>query len=183
MRKLIYLFFLTVIICGIVGLYTSCEEENDCSLAGRPMMYCTLYTIDPDTRTVQNDTLDSLTITAVGTDSIILNNEKDVHSLMLPLRYTMDSTLFVFHYNPHGSSARTDTLVIIQDNTTYFQSMDCGYMMQQEIVGTRLGYSRGNTQLLDRIDSLYIRNNEANTNEIENLQIFLRYRDRIPAIE
>ncbi len=46
-----------------------------------------------------NDTLDSLTITAFGTDSIILNNQKRVHGLSLPLRYTADSTVLVFHYS------------------------------------------------------------------------------------
>ena len=183
MKGLVRILFFIVVLGGIIGGYSSCSEENDCSLTGRPLMYCTLYTIDPDTRTVRSDTLDSLTITALGTDSIILNNEKEVHSLMLPLRYTSDSTVFIFHYNPEGTPNRTDTLIIIQENTTYFQSMDCGYMMKQNIQDTRIGNSRGNTQLLDQIDSIYIRNNEANTNEIENLQIFLRYRDRILTIE
>ena len=103
MKNLIRLFLFMLLAGTVVGIYSSCADENDCSLAGRPMMYCTLYTIDPDTRTMRNDTLDSLTITAAGTDSIILNNEKEVHTLMLPLRYTSDSTIFVFHY-PTGQS-------------------------------------------------------------------------------
>ena len=183
MKKIVHIITVLLVFSVVMGGYASCSEENDCSLTGRPLMYCTFYTIEPDTRTVRMDTLDSLTITAYGTDSIILNNEKDVHSLMLPLRYTLDSTVFIFHYNPEGTPSRTDTLVISQQNTAYFQSMDCGYMMEQEIVGTRLGYSRRSSLQLDYIDSIYIRNNEANTNEIENLQIFLRYRDRIPTVE
>ena len=38
------------------------------------MMYCTFKTNDPDNdNAVLNDTLDSLTVRAMGTDSIILN--------------------------------------------------------------------------------------------------------------
>ena len=145
-------------------------------------MYCTLYTIDPDTRAMLNDTLDSLTITAAGTDSIILNNEKKVHTLMLPLRYTNDSTIFIFHYDPKRQPKNVDTLYIVQQNTPYFQSMECGYMMKQNILSAKFG-KPGRPSQPDRIDSLYLRNKEANTNEIENLQIFYKYRDRIPEID
>jgi len=77
-----------------------------------------------------NDTLDSLTITAFGTDSIILNNQKRVHGLSLPLRYTADSTVLVFHYSK-DVKIKKDTIVIRQKNTPYFLSMDCGYQMNK----------------------------------------------------
>ena len=86
MKNLVRIFFLLIIVGAAIGIHSSCSDENDCSLAGRPMMYCTLYTLDEITDDRVKDTLDSLTITALGTDSIILNNEKNVHTLMLPLR-------------------------------------------------------------------------------------------------
>lgn len=83
MKNLIRIFLILTIIGGAVSLHSACSDENDCSLAGRPMMYCTIYTINPDNPTIAlKDTLDSLTITALGTDSIILNNEKNVHTLI-----------------------------------------------------------------------------------------------------
>ena len=39
------------------------------------MMQCYLYTLDPDTKVVSNDILDSLTVTAFGTDFVIINNQ------------------------------------------------------------------------------------------------------------
>lgn len=152
-------------------------------------MYCTIYTINPDNPTIAlKDTLDSLTITALGTDSIILNNEKNVHTLMLPLRYTSDTTVFIFRYDPKRREKDFDTLYIVQQNTPYFQSMECGYMMKQNIISAKFGkpgrpgnpppYGNGQP---DQIDSLHIKNKEANTNEIENLQIFYNYRpERTP---
>ena len=213
MKNLIRIFLLLIIVGGAVSIHTSCSDENDCSLAGRPMMYCTIYTIDPDNPNIAlKDTLDSLTITALGTDSIILNNEKNVHTLMLPLRYTSDSTVFIFRYDPKRKKDDVDTLYIVQQNTPYFQSMECGYMMKQNIISAKFGkpgrpglpppYGNGQPDSLckvtnfipipglpppygngqpDQIDSLHIQNKEANTNEIQNLQIFYNYRpERTP---
>lgn len=183
MKNLIRIFLILIIVGGAVSIHSSCSEENDCSLSGRPMMYCTLYTINPDFPDVRlNDTLDSLTITALGTDSIILNNEKNVHTLMLPLRYTSDSTVFIFKYDPVRRPNDVDTLYIVQQNTPYFQSMECGYMMRQNIISAALGDPGrpGNPELGGQpyqIDSLYILNKEANANEIQNLQIFYNYRE------
>ena len=153
MKNLIRIFLILVIVGACISIGSSCSDENDCSLAGRPMMYCTLYTLDEITDDRVKDTLDSLTITALGTDSIILNNEKNVHTLMLPLRYTSDTTVFVFRYDPKRRPNDVDTLYIVQQNTPYFQSMECGYMMKQNILGTRFGNTRNSSE---RIDSLRI---------------------------
>lgn len=178
MKNLVRIFLLLIIVGAAVSIHSSCSDENDCSLAGRPMMYCTFMTINPDDKTKSlNDTLDSLTIRALGTDSIILNNEKKVHKIMLPLRYTSDSTVFIFQYDPVGNPNDVDTLYIVQQNTPYFQSMECGYMMKQNIISTEVKNGEDSSE---KIDSIYFRNKEANSNEIENLQIFFKYRDRTP---
>ena len=46
MKNLIRIFLILTIIGGAVSLHSACSDENDCSLAGRPMMYCTIYTIN-----------------------------------------------------------------------------------------------------------------------------------------
>ena len=50
-------------------------------------------------------------------------------------------------------------------------------MMKQNILSAKFGNRAGSSE---KIDSIYFRNKEANTNEIENLQIFFKYRDRTP---
>lgn len=177
MKNLIHLFLLLLILGCAVGIGTSCSDENDCSIAGRPMIYCNLRTIiDPETMTWENDTLDSLTVTAFGTDSILIYNQKDVHDLMLPLRYTADSTVFVLHYNYPQNKNQADTLYIKQTNIPYFESMECGYSMKQSIVSVRIGKSR-NTRQPYQLDSVYISNKAANTNGTENLQLYYNHRD------
>lgn len=158
-----HLLLLGMAIYVVTAALVSCNDDEDCSMNARPMMQCTLYTIDRTTGEMIKDTLDSLSITALGTDSLILNNQKQVHKLTLPLRYTADSTVLVLHYSKDADIPK-DTLVIRQTNTPYFLSMDCGYQMKQTINGS--SYSR------HRLDSIYIQNREAGIYEKENIQLF-----------
>lgn len=159
MKTLIRIIIFGAILYPVMSVIISCSEEADCSMATRAMMQCNLYTID-EQQIVRKDTLDSLTVTAFGTDSVIINNQKKVHDLSLPLRYTADSTVLVFHY----SETRRDTLTIRQTNTPYFLSMDCGYQMKQAI--RSVDYSRHD------LDSIYISNKEASIYGTENLKLF-----------
>ena len=65
MKNLIRIFLILVIVGACISIGSSCSDENDCSLAGRPMMYCTLYTLDEITDDRVKDTLDSLTINSI----------------------------------------------------------------------------------------------------------------------
>lgn len=173
MKKLINIIFTMMIAYPLLSIaISSCSEESDCSMTGRPMVYANIYKYDVANSKVLNDTLDSLTITAFGTDSIIINNQKKVHDIALPLRYTSDSTILVFHY----TRALRDTMVIRQTNVPYFESMECGYSMKQTIVSIApLGYTTANKKKYNSIDSTYIKSNAANVNGTENLKIFYRY--------
>jgi len=160
MKALVKFIITGAFLFPILSVVISCSEEADCSMATRAMMQCYFYTLDPETEVVSNDTLDSLTVTAFGTDSIIINNQKKVHDLSLPLRYTADSTVLVFRY----SKTLTDTLVVYQTNMPYFLSMDCGYQMKQSIKD--VNYSRHS------LDSIRIVNKEAGIYGTENLKLF-----------
>ena len=160
MKALVKFIITGAFLFPILSVVISCSEEADCSMATRAMMQCYFYTLDPETEVVSNDTLDSLTVTAFGTDSIIINNQKKVHDLSLPLRYTADSTVLVFRY----SKTLTDTLVVYQTNTPYFLSMDCGYQMNQSIKD--VNYSRHS------LDSIRIVNKEAGIYGTVNLKLF-----------
>lgn len=160
MKALVKFIITGAFLFPILSVVISCSEEADCSMATRAMMQCYFYTLNPETEVVSNDTLDSLTVTAFGTDSIIINNQKKVHDLSLPLRYTADSTVLVFRY----SKTLTDTLVVYQTNTPYFLSMDCGYQMKQSIKD--VNYSRHS------LDSIRIVNKEAGIYGTENLKLF-----------
>lgn len=147
-------------VCGTLCAIWACSEEPDCSMTARPMLNANIYTVNVETGLGERDTLEQLTITALGTDSVIVNSLTQVRELSLPLRYTVDSTVFVLHYD-----ARTrDTIVLSHSNTPYFLSMDCGYQMQQALTG--VGYTR------NVLDSIYVSNSEIGIYGTENLQLF-----------
>lgn len=160
MKKLSRLVIILGLLYPLIYTAVSCSEEADCSMNVRPTVQCYMYTLEPGTSYAVNDTLDSLTVIAYGTDSVIINNQKRVHDIILPLRYAVDSTQLIFKY----SRTMSDTVIIHHTNTPYFLSMDCGYQMQQTITGVR--YTRSH------LDSIYILNNEANIYGRENLKLF-----------
>lgn len=158
MKSLIRLIIAGAVLCPIISIAVSCSEEADCSMTARAMLQCNIYTLDD--RTARKDTLDSLTVTAYGTDSVIINNRKKVHAISLPLRYTADFTALVFRY----SKTKTDTIVIRHANTPYFLSVDCGYQMKQSVTDIR--YTRRS------LDSIYVSNKEAGIYGRENVKLF-----------
>lgn len=174
MKNLFKLSLIIIALSTTIGMITSCSDDNDCSLAGRAMMNCALFTIDPESQVTLRDTLDSLTVTAMGTDSIIINNMKKVHKLSLPLRYTSDATVFVFHYDYKRRPTYADTLYISHKNTPYFQSLECGYLMKQLI--EKSAYVNGDFRGNIKMESINILNNNANTNELQNLEIRYQFR-------
>lgn len=162
MKNLVRICIWSLMLPTLIGFISACSEEEDCSLATRPMLYCNLYTIDEVTDQVKKDTLEWLTITALGTDSIILNKQEKVKDLILPLNYTADTTKLILHYDQ--KSLKTDTLLIKYTNLPYFLSMDCGYQMKQTVKSIR--YTRY------VLDSIHIANPEAGIYGTENIQLF-----------
>lgn len=161
MKKFAKLIFILMIAYPLIGIaVSSCADESDCSTAGRAMMNTYFY--KKDGSKVVKDTLDSITVTAFYTDSVIINNIKNPHYLNIPLRYTNDTTILVFEY----SKQTRDTITVLHDNTLKFVSMDCGYEVQQAI--HKVAYTK------QRLDSIHISYTSTNTNERENLQLFYR---------
>ena len=145
MKNLFKLLWTGAMVYALCSVMYACSEEEDCSMVdNRGMMVCNFLTVDPET----------------GTDSVIINRMTEVSTISLPLRYTADSTEFVFRYTAH----LTDTLVIRHTNTPYFVSMDCGYQMKQSITGER------HTQRY--LDSVYVSQPETSINGTENIQLF-----------
>lgn len=160
MKKLLNILLASCLLYAVTGFIASCSEEADCSGTTRPMMQCNLYKLNAESGEVEKDTLETVTVTAAVTDSVIVNRQQSVKEFSLPLQYTADSTKLVFHY----SDVLRDTLVVFHTNTPYFLSMDCGYQMKQSITSVR--YTR------NVLDSISIRSKEASIYGTENLKLF-----------
>lgn len=160
MKKIVKSIGILSLAFAAVCMAIACSEEEDCSMNARAMMQCNLFQIDEETNEKNSIALTTLTVTAFGTDSIIINQESNVSALSLPLRFSADSTVLVFHYQLEPC----DTIVVRHYNTPYFLSMDCGYQMKQSIKS--VSYTQ------HQLDSIYIANKEANIYGTENLRFF-----------
>lgn len=160
-RTINYLLLFAVALSATAVVAASCSDENDCSLAGRKSVFFIVNSLNEEEAVVKH-TLDSLTVTAMGTDSILLNKEVNVSYFSLPLKYTEESTTFVFQY----TSVNKDTVTIRHTNTPKFISMDCGYEMEQTIGSIHdVKYTE---YILRRVDFL---NGSTNTDGTTNLRL------------
>jgi hypothetical protein len=159
MKKLTYLFLLLVFAAlALPFVISACSEDVDCSSNSRKMMNVGFY---KSSITSEKDTLDSLTVTAFGTDSILVNKEAKVVSAELPLRWTADVTTFVFNY---AKTTTKDTLTVKHTNVPTFISMDCGFNMAQSITDVQC--------TKHFIKSFEISYKTANTDELQNLKLY-----------
>lgn len=157
MKKLTH-FFIFGMLALVIIQFVSCAEETDCSMTARKMMNAGFY---KKLNTAQKDTLDTLTVTALGTDSIIVNKDAKVSSESLPLNWTADSTALIFHYT---NTTKKDTIKIWHTNTPIFVSMECGYSMTQTIL--KVSYTK------HVLDSIYVAYKLANIDAIQNIKIY-----------
>ncbi len=169
MRKLIPIIL--TIGCVIASI-VACTEDDDCSGNARHMMTAKILTMvqTDSAKWATSYSLDSLTVYAFGTDSIIINDETEVSSVRLPLRTNVEETTLVFSYTFHAGDTLPqhndkDTIVFRHINTPYFLTLDCNFVVKQEV--TDLRYT---THVLD---SIIIVNPTASLDDgTENLKIY-----------
>lgn len=108
----------------LTAALASCADDVDCSGVTRPMAKVRLCKADGSL-----DTIPNLTVTVLGSDSVLVNRDMNVTYLSLPLSYQKEESHWVLHYTEELS----DTIHLTHTNTPYFLSPDCGYQMKQEI--------------------------------------------------
>ena len=150
-------FFSAFVVVLLGVLLLSACSENDCSLGGRPSARFNF--IDAESKK-QVSLFDSLTITSIGTDSILLNRAKSINHVTLPLNYIATETTYILKYNRELH----DTIWLKHKNIPHFISMDCGVDMFYEI--DSVGYTKHG------LDSIVLRNADINDTEKENFQIY-----------
>lgn len=139
-------------------LLAACEA-HDCTLYNQVAMYGSFYrggapvTID-----------DTLTVTACGTDSVLVNRRVKASKLTLPLSYWQDADTLVLSVKGEDYLLR-DTVWIRKTNHVHYESPDCPTKLFHDILGVEC------THLF--IDTITITRSPVNYDQTENLQIHL----------
>ncbi len=96
-------------------------SEVDCPLNNVVAVKYGLYNYDGESQTLQ----DTLTISAIGTDSILLNKAQGISSFLLPVHYTSDKDSLILRFSDTEGDEMIDTLCISHTNEAHFEAMDC----------------------------------------------------------
>ncbi len=157
MSKRHALHSLGTLVAGVAAL-TACDSI-DCTLYNTVTLTCSFYS---EGKTVKLS--DTLTVSAPGTDSILVNRMVGASTLDLPLSYTQDTDTLVLHVYGPEFDAR-DTLWVEKSNTPHFESPDCPTNMFHQIRSVRHSGTF--------IDSVTITRSLVDYDQTENLRIHL----------
>lgn len=108
---------------------------------------------------------DTLTVTAIGTDSVLLNRGLNVHKMSLPMSYANPVDTFVLHLYGTDYDLR-DTLWAEKTNYPHFESPDCPAYIFHHI--TNVGCT--NT-FIDSVELVFPR---VDFGQYEQLKIYIR---------
>ena len=136
------------ILISLLILGSGCLDEPDCVSSATNFANVTFYKLD----TAVVDTVDINSLTAAGSDSVLISDQDNVSTFKLPLNREATSSLFTFDIKNVGIKTLTLTYQVNQR----LISEDCGV----EIIISDLGYSQSgfdsirvlNTILVEEID-------------------------------
>ena len=115
---------------------------------------------------------DTLTITAAGTDSVLLNRATGIASLGLPLKYFGTTDTLRFRFSDAQGRVATDTLYISHDNIPILRSGLPVLMFHK--LGKIRWTSHALSQMPVTIDSIVVVRPLVDYQNAENIRIYLR---------
>ena len=148
---------LAVCLVALLPLAFSACSDSDCSLGGRPSVR---FAFVNSLNRAPVSLFDSLTVTAFDTDSVLVNRERGIDHVTLPLSYSASTTTFVLHY----SRFLRDTITVMHTNHPHFISIDCGISMFYHLDGLE------HTSIL--LDSIQLIDPDIDDNEKNNYRIY-----------
>lgn len=137
-------------------------SEVDCPLNNVVAAQYGLYRADGSVVTLQ----DTLTVTAVGTDSILLNKAQGIASFLLPVRYTATTDSVILRFADAEGDEMFDTIYVHHTNEAHFESMDCPLCYFHTI--------KTATSTLHAIENVEVVSQQVNYETKENIRIYLR---------
>lgn len=153
MRKAIFGFIVCIGLIAWIG--TSCSN-TDCVVTNTSYTNFGFYNQLGQAVSLSG----TISVTAAGTDSVLVNKEFNPKMFQLPLSYTSTEDTFIIHY----TERMIDSVFVKHANIPHFISMECGTGMFHYLEGVR---STDNA-----IDSIQIIDPEVTYDAKENIKIY-----------
>lgn len=117
------------LLASVLVLLSSCDLLN-CTQTDVSMLRMEIYDAAGNKVMLR----DTLTISACGTDQILVNRDVNTSEILLPLSYHAQRDTFIMRYYGKYYSMQ-DTLFVEKTNDVYFESPDCPTVMMHTILG------------------------------------------------
>lgn len=153
-------------------LTTASCSEVECPLDSVVVMTCRIYDAESDKLIALQDTL---TISPVGKDTVLLNQAFGVNEFVLPLKMAVEADTFLLKFSSEWDMYVTDTLIVQHTNQPHFESVDCPTSIFHKIKSVVWSKRENSTYPLI-IDNVSITRELVDYNNVENLKITLRNR-------
>lgn len=107
--------------------------------------------------------LDTLTVTAVGTDSVLVNRDLGASGIQIPLSYSRPADTLSLRFANNNDHVVYDTIIIEKESYRQFEAPECPTVTFHHIKGIRSTHRY--------IDTVQIVNPNINYNATENFKI------------
>lgn len=147
-----------LILASVAMLLGGCDLLN-CTEADVRCLQIDIYDSEENAASL----LDTLTVKACGTDSILVNKSLDTKEILLPLSFHAPVDTFILQ-NYGKDYALEDTLFVTKSNDIFFESPDCPTVMMHTISSIRC------TNVF--VDSVSLVNRKVNFTETTHIRLF-----------
>ena len=159
---------LYILIVALCTLLAGCESI-DCTLNNVVCLRIGFYASDSKEKV---SVLDTLTITAEGTDSVLLNRGVKTSDVKLPMSYWQDEDVLRMTFTETLTrNKRSLVLRVGKTNTQHYEGPECPTVMFHNLKNVDFDDENG------LVDSVVVTNKHVNYAPKENIQIYLHAAD------
>ncbi len=154
--------------------FTAGCTNIECPLENVVMLHCGIYSSEEGKELKLRDTL---TVRAMGTDSILWNRGYGISEFSVPLSITATADTLLLRLSNNKGQWAVDTLVLGHTNTPHFESVDCPVSMFHRLTSVRWT-SHHLSEMPLTVDSVAISRSLVDYATSHNVKIFLRSTSR-----
>lgn len=145
----------------LCSTFISCNETA-CPLNNTVAAQFNFYQASADDP-VPVQLMDTLTVTSVGTDSVLINREVGAQGILIPFSYTRAADTISLRYAGSNGRVVYDTIVVHKDSYQQFEAPECPTVTFHDIKGIQSTHRY--------IDTVQIVNPNIDYNATENFKI------------
>lgn len=150
-----------LLLVGLTVLLPSCDSFN-CPLNSTVATVYNFYGSNGQAITIG----DTLTVTAMGTDQVLVNRLVNESTMSLPMSYYAEADTLIFTLADSEGRSSRDTLWVTKQSTPHSDDPSCPMRVWHQLTAVQHTYHL--------IDSVAIVNRAVNYDGLENIRIFFR---------